>query len=185
MRPQRASGIAARAVPKGAALPVVRVTPSTRPVRGIAGDFRPGRRSRGRGGPGIHQGEIRFDDVSFSYVPEPPVLKNALISAAPGEQVVAIVGPTSAGKTTIISLLPRFYDPDRGTIFRLIRRDSYLFSETVRDNIRYAAPGPPDAEVERVARLANAHQFILHLPQGYDTILANNGATFPRASGSF
>jgi ATP-binding cassette subfamily B protein len=138
------------------------------------------------------QGEIRFEDVTFSYAPGVPVLKHASISAASGEQV-AIVGPTGAGKTTIISLLTRFYDIDQGAIFidginiQRLRRDSlrrrvgmvlqdtYLFSETVRDNIRYGAPFAADAEVERAAREAGAHQFIVHLPQGYDTILADNG----------
>jgi ATP-binding cassette subfamily B protein len=139
------------------------------------------------------RGEIFFDEVTFSYLPGTPVLKNARFSATPGERV-AIVGPTGAGKTTIISLLTRFYDSDRGVILidglnvRQIRRDSlrqkvgmvlqdtYLFSETVRDNIRYGAPRASDAQVERAARMANAHQFIIHLPQGYDTILADNGS---------
>jgi ATP-binding cassette subfamily B protein len=137
-------------------------------------------------------GEIEFRDVTFSYEPGVPVLKNAGIKASPGEQV-AIVGPTGAGKTTIISLLTRFYDIDSGAILinglelRNIRRnslrkrvsmvlqDTYLFSETVRDNIRYGAQDATDKQVEQAARMANAHQFILHLPKAYDTILADNG----------
>ncbi|GHU79938.1 multidrug ABC transporter ATP-binding protein [Clostridia bacterium] len=138
------------------------------------------------------RGDISFEDVTFSYIPGTPVLKNAHISARPGEQV-AIVGPTGAGKTTIISLLTRFYDIDGGRVLidgadaRNIKRDSlrkkvgmvlqdtYLFSETVRDNIRYGAHSATDAEVVEAAKLANAHQFIIHLPHGYDTVLADNG----------
>ncbi|KAI4453597.1 atp-binding cassette sub-family b [Holotrichia oblita] len=138
------------------------------------------------------RGEIIFDNVTFSYKSGIPVLKNACIKALPGEQV-AIVGPTGAGKTTIISLLTRFYDVDSGTIkidgtdikkitrnslrkrVGMVLQDTYLFSETVRDNIRYGAPGATDAEVEEAAKMANAHQFIMHLPDGYNTVLADNG----------
>ena len=137
-------------------------------------------------------GEIAIDDVTFSYVEGKPVLKHATITAKKGEQV-AIVGPTGAGKTTIISLLMRFYDKDSGTILidgkplesitrnslrktvGMVLQDTYLFSETVRENIRYGKPDATDAEVERAARMANAHSFIIHLPQGYDTVLADNG----------
>ena len=133
-----------------------------------------------------------IDDVTFSYVEGKPVLKHATITAKKGEQV-AIVGPTGAGKTTIISLLMRFYDKDSGTILidgkpiesitrdslrrmvGMVLQDTYLFSETVRENIRYGKPEATDAEVERAARMANAHSFIIHLPQGYDTVLADNG----------
>jgi ATP-binding cassette subfamily B protein len=139
----------------------------------------------------IH-GDINFEDVTFSYIPGTPVLKNAHISAKPGEQV-AIVGPTGAGKTTIISLLTRFYDIDGGHILidgvdaqkilrnslrkkvGMVLQDTYLFSEAVRDNIRYGAPNATDAEVEEAAKLANADQFIIHLPHGYDTVLMDNG----------
>jgi ATP-binding cassette subfamily B protein len=139
------------------------------------------------------RGDIAFEGVTFSYIPGTPVLKNAYISAKSGEQI-AIVGPTGAGKTTIISLLTRFYDTDSGRILidgvdaRKIKRDSlrkkvgmvlqdtYLFSESVRDNIRYGAPGAADSEVEEAAKMANAHQFIIHLPHGYDTVLADNGS---------
>lgn len=138
------------------------------------------------------KGNIEFNDVTFSYIEGTPVLKNANITASPGEQV-AIVGPTGAGKTTIISLLTRFYDIDSGSILidgidiRKIKRDNlrscvgmvlqdtYLFSETVRDNIRYGAPNATDEDVERAAKMANAHSFIIHLPEGYDTILGDNG----------
>ena len=137
-------------------------------------------------------GEIAINDVTFSYVEGKPVLKNATITAKKGEQV-AIVGPTGAGKTTIISLLMRFYDKDSGTILidgkpiesitrnslrktvGMVLQDTYLFSETVRENIRYGNPNATNAEVERAARMANAHSFIIHLPQGYDTVLADNG----------
>ena len=137
-------------------------------------------------------GDIVFDDVTFSYIPGTPVLKNANIHARKGEQI-AIVGPTGAGKTTIISLLTRFYDWDSGAILidgvdsrsitrnslrqnvGMVLQDTYLFSETVRDNIRYGAPGATHEEVVQAAKMANAHQFIVHLPKGYDTILADNG----------
>ena len=138
------------------------------------------------------KGKIEFDDVTFSYVPGTPVLKNAGITASPGEQI-AIVGPTGAGKTTIISLLTRFYDVDCGAIYMdgvdirkitrnslrrkvgMVLQDTYLFSETVRENIRYGAPDASDEDVIRAAEMANAHQFIIHLPQGYDTVLGDNG----------
>ncbi|GHU89003.1 multidrug ABC transporter ATP-binding protein [Spirochaetia bacterium] len=138
------------------------------------------------------RGDIAFEDVTFSYIPGTPVLKNAHITAKSGEQV-AIVGPTGAGKTTIISLLTRFYDIDSGRVLidgmdahkisrhslrkkvGMVLQDTYLFSETVRDNIRYGAPDATDAEVEEAAKLANADQFIIHLPRGYDTVLQDNG----------
>ena len=138
------------------------------------------------------KGGIELADVTFSYIPGISVLKKAGVSAVPGEQV-AIVGPTGSGKTTIISLLMRFYDPDSGTIrldgtdvtrvtrdslrknVGMVLQDTYLFSETVRANIRYGAPGATDEQVEAAAKISNAHQFIIHLPDGYDTVLADNG----------
>ena len=137
------------------------------------------------------EGNIEIQDVTFSYVPGKPVLKHATITAQKGEQV-AIVGPTGAGKTTIISLLTRFYDKDSGQILidgrpiesitrnslrrtvGMVLQDTYLFSESVRENIRYGRLDATDEEVERAARMANAHSFIIHLPQGYDTVLADN-----------
>lgn len=138
-------------------------------------------------------GNVEFKDVTFSYVEGKKVLKNADISGKSGEQI-AIVGPTGAGKTTIISLLTRFYDLDSGEItidgrniiefkrnslrkmIGMVLQDTYIFSETVKDNIRYACPNATDEEVIEAAKLANAHSFIKHLPQGYDTVLSDNGS---------
>ena len=140
----------------------------------------------------VVRGEVEFREVSFGYKPEEPVLKNINFHIFPG-QTVAIVGPTGAGKTTMVNLLTRFYDVDSGKILidgidiRNIKRsalrsllgivlqDTYLFAESVRDNIRYGCLEASDEEIENVARLANAEQFIRHLPNGYDTILTEDG----------
>lgn len=137
-------------------------------------------------------GDIEMRDVEFSYTPGKPVLHGADISARRG-QTVAIVGPTGAGKTTIISLLTRFYDIDGGRILidgrdistitraslrssiSVVLQDTFLFSDSVRDNIRYGRLDASDAEVEEAARQSCAHDFIMQLPHGYDTILADNG----------
>jgi ATP-binding cassette subfamily B multidrug efflux pump len=138
-------------------------------------------------------GEVVFDDVSFSYEEGVPVLKNLSLRAKPG-QTIALVGPTGAGKTTIVNLLTRFYDIDHGRItvdgqdIRTVRKDSlrrqlgivlqdtFLFSGTVMDNIRYGRLDATDEEVEAAARLANADFFIRHLPQGYQTLVAERGS---------
>lgn len=140
------------------------------------------------------KGTVEFENVDFSYEEKTPVLKNINFKADPG-QTIALVGPTGAGKTTIINLLTRFYEIDNGTIkldgidinnitkkslrkrLGIVLQDTYLFSDTVRENIRFGRLNATDEEVENVAKLANAHQFIERLPQGYDTILseeANN-----------
>lgn len=134
-------------------------------------------------------GRVEFEDVSFSYVPDVPVLKGVNLVAQPG-QTIALVGPTGAGKTTIINVLSRFYDVDAGRItidgidIRDVRRsdlrrqlgivlqDTYLFSETVMDNIRYGRLDATDEEVIAAARMANADAFIRHLPKGYQTVLS-------------
>ena len=139
------------------------------------------------------RGEVEFREVSFSYKPEEPVLKNISFHIFPG-QTVAIVGPTGAGKTTIVNLLTRFYDVESGKIFidgidirdikrsalrsllGIVLQDTYLFAESVRDNIRYGRLDASDQEIQDVARLANAEQFIRHLPNGYDTILTEDGS---------
>jgi ATP-binding cassette, subfamily B, bacterial MsbA len=135
---------------------------------------------------------IRFDDVGFSYQPDEPVLEGVNLEARPG-QVVALVGPSGAGKTTLIDLLARFYDPTSGAVtidgvdlreisprslrakLGMVTQETVLFHDTVRANIAYALPGASDAEVERAARAANAHEFIAHLPLGYDTMLGERG----------
>jgi ATP-binding cassette subfamily B protein len=138
------------------------------------------------------KGEVEFRDVSFSYEEGVPVLKDVSFHAKPG-QTIALVGPTGAGKTTIVNLLTRFYDIDSGTILidgidikkikrtslrsllGIVLQDTYLFSESVRENIRYGRLDATDEEVEAAARLANAEQFILRLPKGYDTVLSEDG----------
>ena len=138
------------------------------------------------------KGDVVFDDVSFSYVENTPVLKHVNLRARPG-QTVALIGPTGAGKTTIVNLLTRFYEIDNGRIsidgqdIREIRKDdlrrqlgivlqdTFLFSGTVKDNIRYGRLEATDEEVSAAARLANADTFIQRLPQGYDTPLSERG----------
>ena len=139
-------------------------------------------------------GAVTFDHVTFGYQHEHPVLTDVSFTVEP-HQTVALVGPTGAGKTTIINLLTRFYDVDSGRILldgrdiRHIRRDSlrralgivlqdtFLFSGTVRDNIRYGRLEASDAEVEDAARRANADGFIRCLPHGYDTVLSEAGGS--------
>jgi ATP-binding cassette subfamily B multidrug efflux pump len=134
-----------------------------------------------------------FDDVSFGYEEGVPVLRNVSFQAEPG-QTVALVGPTGAGKTTIVNLLTRFYDIDDGRItidgqdIRTVRKeslrrqlgivlqDTFLFSGTVLDSIRYGRLDATDEEVEAAARLANADFFIRRLPQGYQTAVAERGS---------
>lgn len=139
------------------------------------------------------KGNISLEHVNFSYIKGKTVLHDANIEVKSGQRI-AIVGPTGAGKTTIISLLTRFYDKDSGCILidgqeiesytrqgirkniGMVLQDTYLFSETVRDNIRYGNLTATDEEVEKAAKMANAHSFIIHLPQGYDTILSDNAS---------
>ena len=139
------------------------------------------------------QGEVVFADVRFGYAADVPVLHGISLHATPG-QVVALVGPTGAGKTTIINLLTRFYEIDGGTItidgrdlrqfpkaqlrqqLGIVLQESFLFAGTVRENIRYGRLAASDDEVQTAARLANADSFITRLPQGYDTPLTERAA---------
>jgi len=142
----------------------------------------------------VSRGEIDFDDVRFSYAENSPVLRGVSFRAQAGK-TTAIVGPSGAGKSTLFSLLLRFYDPDGGKItidgeditgvtkeslrhsVAYVSQHPYLFEGSIRDNIRYGRPDATDAEVEAAARLANAEEFILQQPEGYDTLVGENGAT--------
>lgn len=139
------------------------------------------------------RGDVRFYGVDFSYVPEKPVLRELSLYAKPGQKI-AFVGSTGAGKTTITNLINRFYDIQGGTItydgidVRHIRKedlrrslgtvlqDTHLFTGTVMENIRYGRLEATDEDCIRAAKIANAHYFISHLPQGYDTMLYSDGA---------
>jgi ATP-binding cassette subfamily B multidrug efflux pump len=141
------------------------------------------------------EGAVTFDGVTFGYDSDKPVLKDVSLSARPGE-TVALVGPTGAGKTTIVNLLSRFYDVDAGAIaidghdlrdvqqasirrqLGIVLQDTFLFSGTVMDNIRYGRLEATDEQVYAAARLANADWFIRRLPQGYQTEVSEQGNNF-------
>lgn len=139
------------------------------------------------------KGDVAFQQVSFSYLPNQPILKNITFQAKAGE-TIALVGPTGSGKTTIINLLTRFYDVDAGEILidghnieeykmatirkrvGVVLQDTYLFTGTIRENIRFGKLDATDAEVEEAAKIANAHNFIKYLPAQYDTVVQAGGA---------
>lgn len=139
------------------------------------------------------QGDIEFDDVSFHYEENKEnVLSHVNLKVKPGEYV-ALVGSSGAGKTTLCSMIPRFYDVSSGSVkldgkdirdiklkelrrqIGIVQQDVYLFAGTVMDNIRYGKPEASDEEVVRAAMAANAHEFIMSLPQGYDTDIGQRG----------
>ena len=139
------------------------------------------------------QGDVVFENVTFSYVPGVPVLNSVSLHAKPGQRI-ALVGPTGAGKTTMVNLLSRFYDIEGGSIridgvdlrkmtraslrrnLGTVLQQSFLFAESVMENIRYGRLGASDEEVIVAATLAQADRFIRRLPQGYDTVLSERGA---------
>jgi len=140
------------------------------------------------------RGRVEFDCVSFSYGTSAPVLKDVSFEIAPG-QVAAIVGPSGTGKTTIVNLIARFYDPGSGQVrldgqdvrqytlkslrdqISFVLQDTVLFRATIWENIAYGRPDADPEETVRAAMLANAHEFIMNMPQGYGTMVGERGAT--------
>lgn len=140
------------------------------------------------------KGKLEFEGVSFSYTPDHPILKDISFQIEPG-QVAAFVGPSGAGKSTIISLIPRFYDPTSGQVkidgsdirtytLRSVReqmsfvlQETLLFRAPIWQNIAYGKPEANRAEIIRAAELANAHEFIAKMPEGYDTMVGERGVT--------
>jgi subfamily B ATP-binding cassette protein MsbA len=136
--------------------------------------------------------EIRFDSVNFEYVPGRPVLRDISFSVRRGE-VVALVGPSGAGKTTLVDLIPRFYDPGSGRILMdgvdireidlrslrsmmgMVTQEVILFNDTVRNNIAYGVQDCPEERIIEAAKAANAHEFIMEMPKGYDTLIGERG----------
>ena len=139
-------------------------------------------------------GEIEFDHVAFAYDPGAPVLTDVSFKVKAG-QMVGVVGPTGCGKSTVVSLIPRFYDPTAGTVridgadireykkgplraqIGYVLQEPGLFAGSVRDNIAYGKPGVTDEQIHEAARLANADEFIAKMPHGYDTMIGERGET--------
>jgi ATP-binding cassette subfamily B protein len=140
------------------------------------------------------RGDIVLENVTFGYVPGQPVLRGVNLHVTPG-QTVAIVGPTGAGKSTLVSLLPRFYDPQEGRVLldgadireftlsslrhqvAMVLQPPLVFPITISENIAYGRPGASPEAIERAARLARIHEMIVRLPQGYDTPVGEQGVT--------
>ena len=139
-------------------------------------------------------GSVLFDNISFSYVPEKPLLTGITIDVKPGQRV-AIVGPTGCGKTTLINLIMRFYDTTDGSViisgknvrdvtrdslrscFGMVLQETWLFNGTIRENIAYGKPDATEEEIIKAAKAAHAHSFIKRLPEGYDTVIGENGGS--------
>ena len=144
--------------------------------------------------PGQVKGAIALEHVAFGYADDAPVLKDVSFTIAPG-QVVGVVGPTGSGKSTVLSLIPRFYDPSAGRVlidgkdvntFKLaalrsqvgfVLQETVLFRGTIKENIAYGRPGATDEEIIAAAKLANADEFITRMPHGYDSVVGERGDT--------
>ncbi len=142
----------------------------------------------------VVRGEVAFEDVSFSYFPDQPLIEGLSLAVAPGE-TVAIVGPTGAGKTTLVNLLMRFYEVDKGRITLdgvdiasltreelrsktgMVLQDTWLFGGTITENIAYGAPGATPEEIVAAAQASHVDHFVRTLPDGYDTLLDEEGAS--------
>ncbi|MBC7317279.1 MAG: ATP-binding cassette domain-containing protein, partial [Chloroflexi bacterium] len=142
--------------------------------------------------PGRVRGEIRFHDVSFHYIEGEPVLEHIDL-VIPAGSMTALVGPTGVGKTTMAALIPRFYDVCEGSItidgydirgvtlkslrqqIAMVLQDVFLFHGTVRENILFGNPNATEKEMIEAAKVANAHDFIMELPNGYDTLIGERG----------
>src|SRR5579859_1172134 len=146
----------------------------------------------GASAPGRLTGQITFENVCFGYFPDKQVVQNVSFSSKPG-QVVGIFGMTGSGKSSLLGLIPRFYDPKSGRILAdgrdlrdldldayrrqigIVYQESFLFSNTVSANIAFGHPQATMEQIERAARIASAHEFITALPQGYETVLGESG----------
>jgi ATP-binding cassette, subfamily B, bacterial len=140
------------------------------------------------------RGRVQFENVTFGYEPNRPVLQKISLQAEPGE-TIALAGATGAGKSTLISLLPRFFDPWEGRVvvdgndvrnvslkslrknIAIVLQEPFLFPISVAENIAYGRPNASSHEIEEAAKAANAHDFIIRLPQGYDTVIGERGST--------
>ena len=143
------------------------------------------------------RGDVKMENIDFSYVPGTPIIQDLNFHAKPGS-LTAIVGPTGAGKTTIINLLMRFYDPDKGMIYvddkevrtltraslrgaySMVLQDTWLFHGTIYENIAYGKEGATMEDVVAAAKAAHIHSYIARLPEGYNTVLSDNGASISK-----
>ena len=142
----------------------------------------------------VERGEVRFENVSFAYGRQSGVLKDVSF-VAQARQVIALLGPTGSGKTSVVNLIPRFYDPTAGRIsidgtdistvslnslrsqIGMVLQETTLFASSIRENIVFGKPGATQAEIESAARDAQAHEFIMQMPEGYDTLVGERGRT--------